>query len=490
MARPDSKLTGGQIVIFADPCKDNTLAEMEAHLTNFFDKITKVGGAVSNLSSDINKTVRLLSNASIKFINKIVGAVSDGITKAISEGLDAWTGSLLSDGLSLTSIFGIQSPLVGLTKTLLDAIDCLITKIVKATKDIFKDLLTGAVKNVLNAGFCVVEQMMGAFTNKLTNLIDSAITPLLGPIKGLMDTFFKFNVKDFILGGINMLRKIENFFKCDKENICPASSKYKIDQGAVKDGSKGKNKDFFDKVFSGSAISQGAGNLINDFEKEYGKWEIFGSPVGDSAGIGPCEFGNITKCGAPTVDFFGGDGFGGAGKVILGKFVDKLDTEDIVGSVQKTASIVGVEITDPGQGYADAPFISFGDGCNMGYGAYGRAVIDQNPSSPTFGKITSVVIVSEGENYPADIDEDPLYISDIVVQDGGEDYDENDTVEGVDLEIVDGRVVSARVQSGYAYNGLPKLNINSSTGFGAVLKPIMSVATPQTEIVQIIDCVS
>jgi len=126
----------------------------------------------------------------------------------------------------------------------------------------------------------------------------------------------------------------------------------------------------------------------------------------------------------------------------------------------------------------------------MGYGAYGRAVIDQNPSSPTFGKITSVVIVSEGENYPADIDESLLYIRDIVVQDGGEDYDENDTVEGVDLEIVDGRVVSARVQSGYAYNGLPKLNINSSTGFGAVLKPIMSVATPQTEIVQIIDCVS
>ena len=46
------------------------------------------------------------------------------------------------------------------------------------------------------------------------------------------------------------------------------------------------------------------------------------------------------------------------------------------------------------------------------------------------------------------------------------------------------------VLPGFAYNGLPDLNIQSISGFGAVLRPIMSVVTPQTEIVQVIDCVS
>ena len=126
----------------------------------------------------------------------------------------------------------------------------------------------------------------------------------------------------------------------------------------------------------------------------------------------------------------------------------------------------------------------------MGYGAYGRAVIDENPSSPTYGQITSVTIISEGVNYPADIDEDPLYVTDVVVVEPGQDYLEGDTLEGFDLTITDGRVTAITPQPGFAYNGLPDLNIDTETGFGAVLKPIMSVATPQTEIVQVIDCIS
>jgi hypothetical protein len=147
-------------------------------------------------------------------------------------------------------------------------------------------------------------------------------------------------------------------------------------------------------------------------------------------------------------------------------------------------------MTNPGQGYADTPFVSFGDGCNMGYGAYGRAVIDENPSSPTYGQITAVAIISEGINYPADIDEDLLYVRDVVIDEPGQDYLEGDTLEGFDLTIQDGRVVDVKIQPGFAYNGLPDLNIDTETGFGAVLRPIMTVVTPQTEIVQVIDCVS
>ena len=179
-------------------------------------------------------------------------------------------------------------------------------------------------------------------------------------------------------------------------------------------------------VLSGVALSQGAANLANDFERAYGKWNIFGSPLGESSSLEPCNFGNVTKCGLPTVSFFGGDGIGGAGNALLGGIIDNVDTEDAVGDVLKIGSIVGVELTDPGVGYTEAPIVTFQDSCNKGYGAYGRAIIDQVPTSPTFGQITSVVMISEGVNYPAEIDELPLFIEQIIVEDGGSGYADSD----------------------------------------------------------------
>ena len=78
-----------------------------------------------------------------------------------------------------------------------------------------------------------------------------------------------------------------------------------------------------------------------------------------------------------------------------------------------------LNITNPGQGYTDPPIVTFQDSCNHGYGAYGRAVIDQIPTSPTFGQITSVVVTSEGENYPVESDEEVFYIVDVIVEDPG-----------------------------------------------------------------------
>jgi len=189
------------------------------------------------------------------------------------------------------------------------------------------------------------------------------------------------------------------------------------------------------------------------------------------------------QCGAPKVEFFGGGGIGAAGRVILGNFVDELDTEDIVGSVQRTASIIGVEIDNPGSGYEDAPFITFSDNCDRGYGAYGRAVVQG-------GRVTSVLITSIGENYPTETDQqdEVFYIDDVIIEDPGNDYDEDDAVEGLELTISNGRVTAVGIKD-VAFNGYPDLNINSSTGYGAILRPVMRIVPPQKEVVQVIDCV-
>ena len=68
--------------------------------------------------------------------------------------------------------------------------------------------------------------------------------------------------------------------------------------------------------------------------------------------------------------------------------------------VKTTGSILGVDLTYPGEGYTSEPLVSFVDNCDQGYGAYGRATIDKDPNSPTFGQLTGVLMISEGENYP------------------------------------------------------------------------------------------
>ena len=488
-ARAES-LTSGNIIISADPCKDNTFARIEAYLTNFFDRLSKIQGAVDNLQNEIRSVVKVIGDTITGFVNKILGSLNDKIAELIPKAMQAFEKFLIGIGRTIPEIIAIETPLIPAVKKLLDGIFCAATKVIKGAKDALTDLITGAVKNVLNASACVVENIIGGFTNNLINTIDSIVGPLLGPITGILGTFFKFDLKNFLVTGINAVRKIQNLFECDEEKICPASTKYKIDQGPLKDMSEEDQDSAFNEVFSGVALSQGAKNLQSDFEKKYGKWSVFGAPLGEASDLGPCNFGNVTECGLPTATIFGGDGFGAAGNVILGKIIENVDTEDAVGSVIKTGSIVGVDITNPGQGYLDTPLISFQDGCNKGYGAYGRCIVDRNPSSPTYGQITGVVMISEGENYPADIGELPLYIKDVVIEDPGSNYEEDDTVEGLDLTIRDGRVVAATIKPGFGYNGLPDLNINSDTGFGAVLRPIMTVATPQTEIVQVIDCIS
>ena len=485
-----ASLTTGTTVFMADPCKDNTLAKIEAYTENFFDRIGRIESAVLNLPKEIKDVVNLVGDTANGFINAMLGGLQDELAKLIPIGINSLTSFLVGIGRTIPEIIAIETPLIPLAKTLFDGLFCAAKKVMDGAKDAFTDIITAAAKNVLSGTACVAQEIVGAFTNNLVNIVDSIAGPLINPISSILNAFtggiFNFNVKDFLLTGISLARKISDFFSggldCKEKPICPATSKYKIDQGPLKDLSEEDQDSVWNTVFSGTAISQGASNLANDFEKAYGKWNIFGSPLGESSSLEPCNFGNVTKCGLPTVSFFGGDGIGGAGNALLGNIIDNVDTEDAVGDVLKIGSIVGVEITDPGLGYTEAPIVTFQDSCNKGYGAYGRAIIDEIPTSPTFGQITSVVIISEGVSYPAEIGELPLFIKEIIIEDPGDDVEGE--VEGVDLEIENGRVVRATPKP-FAYNGLPTLNIN-----GAILRPIMTTTPPPAEIIKVIDCIS
>ena len=504
--------TTGQTIILADPSGNGFFEQVEADMGNFFDRVTKVGAAGLNMSSEINDIVGKIGATSNQFVGQIGNGLADSMVGFMKGGMAAQATRIFAQypnnpALAVKIITAKQKSLISPAKSLFNGIDCLTSKVGNALLSTIKDMISGMVKNVINAATCAIQQFIGGLVGKMTGLIDGLIGPLLNPIQSILNA--SFNVKQAIFGGLNMMKKVGSLFSCGETSPTLATNKYGIDAGSKMSKSEiEKNKKVNQSIAAANSATSaidGVTGGLNNFEKNYGQWSIFGSKINEAGnhGIGNCYTGNAFACGAPKVEIFGGaGGRGAAGEVILGKFVDNLDKDDIYGDLKRTGSILGVNITSPGEGYLDAPLISFTDNCNQGYGAYGQAVIDTNQNSPTYGQLTDIIITSPGTNYPTDgysiIDEDDsdgvniidsdnseVYVDRVIIENGGRNYDpEEDDLENDDMSLIInddinspnyGSIIGVDIIQQIGYNDVPRLNIKSKTGVDAILRPVMKV---------------
>ena len=506
--------TTGFTVIAADPNSARFAERTDTALKNYFKIASEVNNFNLDLPTELSKLSKMVSNFSKTFIGKISDSLSQGLVSFIDSSMmnqanlifTQYQLAQLPRSLALKAVKSFQSALIGPTNKLFDGLGCLTDKVVGAMSGVISDMLTSMTKNMLNAPTCATQQFIGALTNKIADSMSNVISPLLGPIQSILSPIGAvFNVKDKIMGGIDFMSKVGGLFKCTLPEKQTSSFKYSIDGLLKKDLLGGEHKSLLDGAMNSAATTNSflekAESGLSNFEKAYGKWSIFGSPV-DSGGAhesaftgGNCYTGNNFACGPADVDFFGGNGGSGAkGNVILGNFLTRFDKDDLYGSFQKTASIIGVEITDPGSGYSSPPLISFGDKCDQGYGAYGKANIDKNPASPTYGQVTSVTMTSIGENYPIDASKTTVngqfpevYIDDIIIEDPGSNYQEGDSISDDIRPVIEtdpespnfGRIVAIEIVEQIPYNRFPNMNITSETGFGAVIRPIMSTIKTQ-----------
>jgi len=235
------------------------------------------------------------------------------------------------------------------------------------------------------------------------------------------------------------------------------------------------------------------------FNQKYGVFDIFSSVTKNSSTTG-CYTGKPTSCNSPLCTIFGGGGAGATAIPLLGA---------IVGS---TGSIIGAKVTNGGSGYRFPPFVEIIDNCNQGYGAVARATINDA------GEVDSIYIVSEGENYPIDTLQNYV-VTNVIIENPGENYTSNDTVtdnfgNNYPIQVSDGFIVKIDPSipsipstpntlglniinqiNTFIVNDLPVLTVNSKTGSGAILRPILDISniTPaefQGEVKQSIDCVT
>ena len=472
--------TLGKSSIPADSCADNFIGKVSASL----DNLLSVTSESTDFLSDVANVTKKIQNLSNSAVSTMMESLYSGMIPELQGGLDALYnrtyGAVFAatQNSSLAKLAGIEAQKGQVSKvaSLQNDLNCLSGKVVNGLGQTIRDLITSAVLEVVDTGTCITEQLAGSLLNGITNDISSALD---APLEGLSEIVPKsFKVQDFLRSSSDVFKSIGGVLDCNQsDGKCVGQvKKYTLGYGPART---------FD--------------LQNTYDNVLRNMNIADTLGADSGPLTKPDCASRTFCGPPTVRFFGGDGIGGFGRVILGGIVDNTEgLSDVTADVSRTASIIGVEITDPGSTYfTTPPVVSFEDPCRQGYGAVGRAVIDYDPNSDTYGQIIAVDMISEGENYPSsdtdevvNSDEIPVGVIGTRVVDGGQGYVDA-FADGYNLTIDNGVIISASPINNVKVTEIPKIIVSSSTGVGALIKPIIGrlPLTPQGEVIQVIDCV-
>ena len=466
----------------ANDCDDTFLGEVSSTLDNLFLAVesgTDFLGDVAQATSKIQKmTNSLVSNTMGNFYEKMVPELQGGLDSLYNKVYGVTLAATQNAGVARKAAIAAQRATIPGVKSLEKTIDCLPGKIVSGLNKTIRDLLNDALVSVVNNGVCVAEQFTASLLDGIINDVSSELDGVLGGLTSILSPAFK--VQDALRSSSDLFKSVSSFIDCNQQNNKCAGNitTRKVGGNAVKP---------FD-------VNGALDNVLKNMNSG-----------GGTPFVNP-DCANVNFCGPPIVNIFGGDGVGGAGKAILGGIVSNTDgLSDVTADLSRTASIIGVEITDPGAGYfTTPPLITFEDPCNRGYGAVGEAIVDFNPDSPTYGQIVNVDILSVGENYPASPSDDgdainsdsiPFGVIDTNVINTGSGYEDavvTDKNTEYDVTIQNGRIITVKPLNNVKIDEIPVITVTSNTGTGALIKPVIGrlPLTPQGEVVQVIDCIS
>jgi hypothetical protein len=351
-----------------------------------------------------------------------------------------------------------------------DLLACLFRKIIRNLIKMCANFLKSAAERFINTPLCSVENFVGALIGKIMGFITSSINSILEPLKTILGSFdMAGNILGFVSGILSSI-------SCDEEPVCPKIKEWSIWDGPVSNGPENVNvSGIIDKMRQFS-VPVDTDNF--DFNLDFN--DVFQ----DSCNIG------AIFCGPPIVKFSGGGGSGAAGNAII----------------SLTGEIIGVDITNSGQGFTSSPIINFYDSCGRGYGAVGRATVENN-------RVTNVIVMDTGSGYlqaqdgstggdgrtltEAIVDNRNIYpskangqypvimkLEEIYIDNGGSNYSPDDKII---IEPSNGASATATISasgvilrvdvnnSGEGFREMPAVYIRSKTGYRANLIPRLGV---------------
>ena len=365
-------------------------------------------------------------------------------------------------------------------KKAVDQIFCLIENIIKGLQKFIEDFLLQMIGKIVNVPLCAAEQFIGGLISQITEQVNSAIGPALGSIQQAVGSALG-SFTQYMDQALNYAQTALNFLKCEGSICEPEPYNWAVNFGPTQEAAIN-----FRRTID---ISGRIDNLNKDVKNTIDGW--FG-PTPDAntvqnqvGGCNPYSF----ECGPPRIEIFGGGGASAAARAV----------------VNSIGQVVGVNMTELGFGYTSEPFVSIIDDCDNGYGATGRAIIRN-------GQVVNIIIDQSGGEYipasPVTPDSEGIdvigQIEDVEIVNTGIGYEEGDMITS-DCGVLkpqldeDGRVVGADIiSSDVGCKVIPDLRINSPTGFGAIIRPVMRYIprsefkgeVPASGVIRVVNCVS
>ena len=473
-------------------CETNEIAKMTTELKKFTQKLQLLqqlnesstyldpvyGGFV-----DMKKEIKFTAS---KIHNSMTGLVRRGRTWLIQESVGKF-----SEELSKKVDRHTKLKVTNATSRLNKLVYCNIEKIADGLLDYIEGSLENMVGSIIDVPICAIENFLGDMFGQVLNVLDNDLGGLFGQLNNLHGGGIALPSEVFSKG-IQIANLITNVLECDGVT-CPVeptsfSNKYGVQK---------KIEDKMDGIVEKASLNKLINPLLDKIDNAI-----------DAEPSKPDCNTNVLRCGPPRVDFIGGGGRGVTGSAI----------------VNAIGRVIGVSLGGVGSGYTSPPLLTFVDSCGNGSAAGGYPRIKD-------GKIVDVVITEPGSGFLPNTTEttrdengdlvvkevipDPngnydgeisyvTQLDDVVVQNAGVGYNEDDTVtvDGAEVELViqNGHVIGANVvNSGFGFTDLPKLQINTNNGVGAKLLPVLkftkvddaesNVEVTQEAVVTVISCI-
>ena len=479
--------------------KPSTLDKIENALGNFLKDYAQFEDKIANGIEEGREWLKEQIDFRVKQLEDIVSQQVGGAVSSVFKALIP----LIKAGLKIlyNTVYGLvfaatlnpttankagelaEKAMIPVICELEKRIPCLIESIIKSIGNIIRQMLYAIVDNIANFVSCVAEQFMGSIMNSIIGQIATGLQSAIGGLQTILKYVGGFNTEDFLRNAGDAFLGMLGIPKCEEDEDDNDTKEWIVGYGSKMPKVTDINSilDLANTAFAIADAQTGAGNPIEGVSQIVGAFDIFNQGIKepDFSGISDCFAGFPQFCGPPTINIFGGGGSGASGIPLFGNIMDAAN-----GGV--TGGIIGVKVTNPGSNYVYPPFVEIVDNCNQGYGAVARATIKD-------GQVSSIYIVSEGENYPAE--EQPYIVSDVSVIDTGNGYSPGDRVvddlgNEYETQISSGYIVKVTPINRVNVTSLPVLSVVTETGVGAILKPKLDIPNFQGEVKQVVDCVT
>ena len=462
------------------------------------DKFKEISSVSKSLVSSAKPIIKDMVNTTF---DELPSKFNGGLKNIYNKEYGAVLGATGSIALAKKAATAVQVAEIPNVLNIQNQMPCIVKNITDKLLGDVTNLVTDFTNNVQNFTDCIGDQFIGAIFN---DVIKGINTELADVVKGVANIFPSGDIEGILRGKAEGILGIASVFDdCDAPvaDLGAKTNKWVIGLGPASVGLENIAGQILSIANAAQELKEAAaspGGVIGNL----GLFDFMRPDVsspGFSSTLSDCYTGPPLNCSGIKVNIFGGGGQGAEVNPILGALVS--DTFAV-----QTASLIGMKVKNSGLGYKSAPFVEITDTCRKGYGASARAVIDYDPSSPTFEQVTDVYIVNSGENYPViepEEGDDGVYAVDhVVVVKPGQDYKQEDVItddkgnvyekfldeSGRILNVIPPNPATNNVET---FSTLPELSIQTTTGFGAIIKGQLAPRPSyQGEVRQVIDCIT